>query len=193
MIIEYDKSPNTTIEQRLNSLTASIMRAFEAIEPVSVTIEKNTSNTPSEPPEPIEPEQDIKEIIIECMYPIGSVITSASSEFDPNAIYTNQQWERFAKGKTLVGVDENDEDFQTVEKAGGEKKHKLIIDELPSHTHSATLEVTADKLASGSTYSRLNDNGTATSGIVNIGYTGKDVAHNNLQPFITVYYWKRVA
>ncbi|MDO4745431.1 MAG: hypothetical protein Q4B18_02625 [Bacillota bacterium] len=31
MIIEYDRSPNATMEQKFNSLVASIMRAFEDV------------------------------------------------------------------------------------------------------------------------------------------------------------------
>lgn len=52
---------------------------------------------------------------------------------DPNQIYTHQTWERFAKGRTLVGVDESDADFEIAEKIGGEKEHKLTVSEMPGH------------------------------------------------------------
>lgn len=54
-------------------------------------------------------------------YPIGSIIMSANPSFDPNTTYGGT-WERI-KGKFLVGVDEDDTDFATVEKTGGSKQH----------------------------------------------------------------------
>lgn len=41
------------------------------------------------------------------------------------------------RGKTLVGKDENDIDFNTIGKEYGEKEHTLIIDEIPGHNHQA--------------------------------------------------------
>lgn len=104
------------------------------------------------------------------------------------------EWIRFAQGKTLVGVDENDEDFKTVEKELGEKTHKLTVSEMPSHNHKP----------SGYTYFLANTNGrfsfaspgTESDGIfktTQTANTGGDQAHNNIQPSITVYFWKRVA
>ena len=69
-------------------------------------------------------------------YPIGSVITSISADFDPNKEYKSQVWERFAKGRTLVGVDENDTDFATVGKTIGAKTHTLTLAQAPSHWHA---------------------------------------------------------
>ena len=131
--------------------------------------------------------------IFDIIFHIGYVIATTNTDFDPNKILPWQNWERFAKGKTLVGVDEEDSDFEGALLTGGEKTHMLTIAEIPSHNHAATMETTANKLGGGSTYSRFNDNGTPTSGIVNIGNTGGGEAHNNLQPYTTVYYWRRIA
>ncbi len=53
-----------------------------------------------------------------------------------------------------------------------------------SHTHSVTIPQTTSGAASGS---------TANSAAFNTGNTGSGNAHNNLQPYITCYMWKRVA
>ena len=70
------------------------------------------------------------------VYPIGAVYISVVAT-SPATIFGGT-WERFANGKTIIGVDENDSDFSTVKKTGGEKKHVLTIAELPSHSHTGT-------------------------------------------------------
>lgn len=70
---------------------------------------------------------------------VGDIIT-LTTKYDPNNTEVfGGTWIRTAKGKTLVGVDENDADFSTVKTVGGEKNHTLTIDEIPSHTHTGTV------------------------------------------------------
>lgn len=40
------------------------------------------------------------------------------------------------KGKVVIGKDPNDTDFNTLGKTGGEKTHKLTVEELAKHNHS---------------------------------------------------------
>ena len=74
---------------------------------------------------------------------------------------------------------------------GGEKTHTLTVGEMPSHRHLI-----------GQTYSgyRLYQDGSAPNGIYTgyatsepTNYAGGGQAHNNLQPYITCYMFKRVA
>lgn len=67
------------------------------------------------------------------VYPIGSIYISIN-DTNPATLFGGT-WQQFGKGRTLVGVDENDNDFNIVQKTGGEKTHQLTINELPSHTH----------------------------------------------------------
>lgn len=67
-------------------------------------------------------------------WPIGSIFTSIRN-VNP-AEYFGGTWERYAKGRVLVGVDENDADFNAVQKTSGEKKHTITVNEMPIHTHS---------------------------------------------------------
>lgn len=45
-------------------------------------------------------------------------------------------WQLWGQGRVPVGINPNDSDFNTVEKTGGEKTHKLTLAEIPSHTHT---------------------------------------------------------
>ena len=53
--------------------------------------------------------------------PIGSIYQS--TEATNPATFMGGTWERFGNGKTLIGVDEGDSDFNTPHKIGGAKTH----------------------------------------------------------------------
>lgn len=142
------------------------------------------------------------------VYPVGSIYISTSSE-NPGNIYGGT-WEEYGKGRTLVGVDSNDSDFSTVEKLGGEKTHTLTIDEMPSHNHVERMFLDQSGYSSVKPagyayyiYSTQSSNVItwANAQISNMNYwrigdtedKGGSQAHNNLQPYITTYMWKRTA
>jgi len=80
---------------------------------------------------------EIKETRLDKTYPIGSIYetTEYSSVLEvQNAL--GGTWEVYASGKTLIGVDENDSNFNTVNKIGGVSSISLTTSNLPSHTHS---------------------------------------------------------
>lgn len=95
------------------------------------------------------------------------------------------------RDKVPVGLDSNDSDFDTLGKTGGEKEHKLIVNEIPSHNHNATV---AGKTAWGGQSSKAFEAGGAgyapSGGVAGIGIskTGNDQPHNNLQPYIVTNY-----
>lgn len=126
--------------------------------------------------------------------PIGSVLAFVD-DTDPNDLFYGQVWERFAQGKVLVGVDTADSNFNTVGKTGGESTHKLTIAEMPSHSHSASnVDSHFEKIfAKGSAYYALAFRSGYSDPNISVGSRGGDGAHNNLQPYETVFYWKRTA
>lgn len=85
------------------------------------------------------------------------------------------------QGKVAVGKDENDTDFNVLGKTGGEKEHTLTVAEMPEHSHVLTL-----KYGSGNAKWGLDGDWSAgTENTEQIKNTGKNQAHNNLQPFLT--------
>lgn len=164
----------------------------------------------------------LKDLILETTHPIGSLEINTSG-INPSE-YLGGGWESFGSGRTLVGVDSSDSDFDTAEETGGEKTHTLTINEIPAHTHgSKSLVGTWANWGEGSGMVSSSANGYKVTGIVSAvgdnnqyGWgtsTGRDQdntslkidathehnsvggsqAHNNLQPYITVYFWKRIS
>lgn len=135
------------------------------------------------------------------MYPVGSIYLSLVNT-NPATLFGGV-WEQIAKGRTLVGVDTSQDEFNTVKKEGGEKNHILSIDEMPSHTHNIYDNSRGDKPSFAGfyaengkmmrfkpTYTNLTDN---TDAILKNEYEGGSQSHNNLQPYITCYIWTRVS
>lgn len=120
-------------------------------------------------------------------YPVGAVYISV--DFTPPSTLFGGTWERFGKGRTLVSLDSEDTDFDTAEETIGAKTHTLDITEIPSHTH--TISGLQNPLGTGSSGSP--DNGASSYPTVTTNATGGDGAHNNIQPSIVVYMWKRTA
>lgn len=124
--------------------------------------------------------------LLDVFYPVGTIYESTKP--DNPSTFMGGTWSRFGNGRVLVGVDENDADFNTVNKTGGEKAHTLTIPEMPSHTHEISVE---QKVRAGGTGYTLLDVGTATN--LTSSSAGGNQAHNNLQPYVTVYRWQRTA
>lgn len=77
--------------------------------------------------------------------------------------------------------------MDTALEAGGASNHVLTIAEIPSHTHTYTDGFGSDGNIGDEPFEGQQED-LRTS-----GSTGGDGAHNNLQPYITTYIWKRTA
>lgn len=132
---------------------------------------------------------NLMQINVDLIYPIGSLYLTTST-VSP-AVLFGGTWERI-KGRCIVGVDENDTDFNTVSKTGGEKTHTLTVDEMPAHNHNIQGAMNG---ASGSSWCvALNSDRSVNWSITNGSQNkGGGQAHNNLQPYYTAYIWKRIA
>ena len=127
------------------------------------------------------------------VYPVGSIFISATHSTAQSVADTlgGGTWQAFGAGRVPVGVDTTQTEFNTVEKTGGEKTHKLTAAEMPKHHHAMfSVDTTGGSVG--------RRNGTYYQGgwwgnYDNTTDTGGDGAHNNLQPYITVYMWKRTA
>lgn len=138
------------------------------------------------------------------MYPVGSVYIT-TSEINPGTLpmFEGTTWVQFSQGRTLIGAgtgtDANNvqKTFDLME-AGGEYENTLVTDQIPSHTHTIAMFSSKDE-ASG--YGLTKTGGFANrvlvtrwgSGQWSTYSTGGGKAHNNIQPYIAVYFWRRTA
>lgn len=133
--------------------------------------------------------QDNEKMYPHPYYPVGSIYLSVNN-INPSKWFGGT-WEQIAKGRTLVGVDTSQTEFNTVKKTGGSKY-------LAKHTHSIV------NLKSATTFSKAGS-GYAPSQVVgdrtwkNIDNSDITVSESgtgnsgNLQPYFTCYIWCRTA
>lgn len=131
--------------------------------------------------------------LLDVFYPVGTIYESTKP--DNPSTFMGGTWSRFGNGRVLVGVDENDADFNTVNKTGGEKKHTQTIAEMPSHTHGGDngKQFHYYTASSGETGGDGVNTGTTFKSGANTGATGGGQPFNILQPYVTVYRWQRTA
>lgn len=149
--------------------------------------------------------------LTDAVYPVGSIYISVKST-NPSSFFGGT-WTAFGTGKTLVGIDTSDTSFNAVEKTGGAATHTLTVTEMPSHTHTISSSGAHHHESQGRTGGSGKGanifesyNGASNTRAVNVprsgnngahahspANTGGGGAHNNLQPYITVYMWKRTA
>lgn len=124
--------------------------------------------------------------LLNLIFPTGSTYIT-QTDTNPNSILGFGTWERL-KGKLCLGLDEDDTNLNVIGKTGGEKVHKLTIEEMPSH--SFTVNAQSVQGAGGGSdwylqYTGSNQNLTTTS-------LGDGQAHNNMPPYQVVgYMWIR--
>lgn len=130
-------------------------------------------------------------------FPVGFIYLSVVNE-NPSK-YFDGTWELLCPGKTLVCVDTSDTDFNQVKKTGGEKTHKLTIDEMPSHQHDMNDDIYGGYLnkmgvrgdgGGGSRWVPQYSQTDSYSKYIPM-HAGGSHAHNNLQPYMTCYMWVR--
>ena len=137
----------------------------------------------------------VKLAALDSIYPIGAIYTAITSG-SPAAVFGGT-WVSFGQGRVLVGHDDTsspDSDFVASSTdgssvlLGGAKTHTLSVAEMPSHTHTFTAFQTTSGTNNRTGGGALSDSASATTAA-----TGGGGAHNNLQPYVVVYMWKRTA
>ncbi len=93
------------------------------------------------------------------------------------------------KDRFLLGVGDT---YITVNSTGGEARHILTEDEMPVHQHTNN-SIYATTPGTGTVIGTAVSGGTGTVNWYadNTGFQGKNYAHNNMPPYLTVYMWKR--
>lgn len=148
----------------------------------------------------------LKQEILEAENPVGCLRFQTIST-NPSEYLGFGEWELWGSGRVPVGVDTGDTDFNTIEKTGGEKEHTLTINEMPSHKPSINswrnpTEITPQPVdgfgftSNDRAFANIATDGDGTSYTANdfrgFNYVGGSQSHNNLQPYITCYIYKRI-
>jgi hypothetical protein len=151
-------------------------------------------------------------------YPVGSIYMNASVSTNPATLFGFGTWVSFGAGRVLVGVDAGDASFNTLGETGGSKDAVVV-----SHNHTVSGTTSSNgshkhiHQAAYHTSILYGDNGnyanygggtaddpaskldTSTEGDHNHTFSattstnGSSGTNANLQPYITVYMWKRTA
>lgn len=121
-------------------------------------------------------------------HPVGSLFETTVST-NPGTLYGGT-WAAWGGGRTPVGVNTADTSFNTVEKTGGAKTHTLTVQEIPNHDHDLNAVNEGVDNPNGGYHPGWTFNKQYTAQVMSAS-TGGGQAHNNLQPYITCYIWKR--
>lgn len=202
----------------------------------SVNTAVNTANNAANTAEQVKVEMDA---ITNKIWPVNSIYINTVN-VNPST-FLGGVWVPFAAGKTIVGVDTGQTEFNTPEKSGGHKELQSHAHGLNGHNHSvnitsggqsashnhttgnssykywpvATGIPEADsgdvggntykypRIPSGATWGKITNTGNQSSDHSHYvsGSTGGNSGNTtstgggnagNLQPYITVYMWKRI-
>ena len=138
----------------------------------------------------------VRKALISLIYPINSIYITYGT-LTPAQLFDVGTWAEIGEGRVLVGRDTGQTEFNTIGKTGGAKTHQLTVGEMPAHRHNMQGDgysegqgpVTEDKflVATGDHFHRQYTNTT------DVQLAGGGLAHNNLQPYLTVRMWRRTA
>jgi microcystin-dependent protein len=148
--------------------------------------------------------------IADQVYPIGSIFTTVTNYADSNAVVSaigGTTWTAFGAGRVLIGAGTTTDAQPTPEtktftneEEGGEFNHTLTKAEIPNATGRFETVRATIPFANGVFTRSVNSRGAGNSTeggdkgtTVNFDLGGGGGAHNNLQPYIVVYMWKRTA
>ena len=142
------------------------------------------------------------------IYPVGSIYTNATNSTNPGTLFGFGTWVAFGAGRVMVGFNGSDPLFDAAEETGGSKDaivvshtHTATVTD-PGHSHSTALYYrphsasgTAQSYAQNTTGfgSQISTNSNTTGITVSNSTEGSSGTNANLQPYITVYMWKRTA
>ncbi|NJE28926.1 hypothetical protein E0L01_09095 [Megamonas funiformis] len=156
------------------------------------------------------------------VYPVGSIYMSTVST-NPATLFGFGTWEAMPAGRVLLAQGKSSwGTTYNAGSTGGEATHQLTVGELPSHNHTATISTTnltgwftnngnsdtansdgtifkaSKRTGQGSSSGGAADGGKFTfngahAHTITINNSGSNQSHNNIQPYISVYMWKRSA
>ncbi len=179
--LEFDPSNKKTL------FAEDILRLGREIEQIEDTLGLNLSNI-----------EDLIDYIVdgklESKWPIGTAYINFSDSTNPAELLGFGTWELDSEGRVLVGKAPTGT-FSTVGTIHGTERETLDISQMPEHKHESPngngflTDLGAGRAlntASGASYG-FRDAGRLTRA------SGGGQSHNNIQPTLVVYIWRRTA
>lgn len=127
----------------------------------------------------------------------GTGLTGAPDLSTPEkvaAVYGYGTWERYGTDRVTVGAGGD----YAAGSVGGEKEHTLTVDEMPKHNHKSNNYTNgyAQSTIEKDKYITLLDyiHGAGTESLfASVSDSGGSQPHNNMQPYIAPYRYRRIA
>ncbi|WP_286797820.1 phage tail protein [Psychrobacter sp. UBA6291] len=128
-------------------------------------------------------------------YKVGDIYQTTINHLDAAAVATHHgygTWERFAEGRTLVGLSKkasDPSDYKTIGNEFGENEETLTLAQIPNHDH--TVDMHSGSIDGGTRAGTQNTSSSAAN--IKTNAVGGGEAHNNIQPSKVVGKWLRTA
>lgn len=135
------------------------------------------------------------------IYPVGSIYITVNAT-NPSTLFGGV-WEKI-EGRFLIGTGSNKANTTSywgelsannhampVKEMGGEAKHTISVQEMPSHQHEISLPDGGD-LYTSSVEWKVTQTGRTYAGDM-ISATGNNQPHNNIPPYYAVNMWQRIS
>lgn len=134
------------------------------------------------------------------IFPVGAVYITYDNNNPGN--FLGGTWERFGQGRTLVGEGTGNDGSTsmsfTSNSTGGEYYHTLSFSEMPAHGHEVGIWNSSGPLKTDpwefmTIYgSHHSDNQSHNVNSVHTNASGDNIPHNNVQPYLVVFFWRRI-
>lgn len=152
------------------------------------------------------------------IYPIGAIYMSTVST-NPATLFKIGNWEALPAGRVLLAQGTSTWGVNySAGSTGGEDKHTLTVSESAphnhtgsattsgsTHTHALTMQAShgesgnggVPRFSDGDVWSPYKTQNLSAAGehshTITINNSGGGQAHNNMQPYLSVYMWKRIS
>lgn len=126
--------------------------------------------------------------------PVGGLFFYTVDNANPSVTLGYGTWVAYGEGRVIVGVgttedDEGEERSFTLDEEGGAFSHELTAAQNGPHSHTVDANTSRQAAAGGQIYATLDNENTT----MNTSSSGSGDPHNNVQPYIACYIWRRTA
>lgn len=140
--------------------------------------------------------KDLRKVLeLQQAFKVGSIYIT-TTDANPTNELGYGVWERYSKGRVLVGLSDNTSDPDWKRNLGrtfGSDTHTLTVEEMPSHDHALNAYTGLPYAYAGDSGRNGGSAGTGDPASNRVGSTGGGQSHNNVQPSIVVAIWRRLS